>query len=195
MKSFRSAKHRLAVALGPEERADLARTLAAGVLHAAGKLDAFVVCDDEEVSAWAKSAGAEVVWTPGLGLSGAVTAGVAQLRERRHEVVVVAHADLPFAADLDKLALTGCVAIVPDLAWDGSNVVVVPSDAGFRFSYGRGSFERHRAEAGRLRLPCVEVHDRRLGVDIDLPEDLVRLKEMSAAAGGPIWPGVAGLEP
>lgn len=182
VKSFRSAKVRLAPVLSPDERAELSRELALGVLAAAGKLEPFVVCDDEEVADWARAAGAEVVWTPGLGLSGAVAAGVDELAARDFELVVVAHSDLPYAEDLDEFGLLGAVTLVPDLAEDGTNVVIVPSQAGFRFSYGRGSFDRHRAEAARLRLSCVVVHDRRLAVDVDLPEDLARWRQSKAAS-------------
>ena len=69
----------------------------------------------------------------------------------------------------------GDVTLVPDLREDGTNVAVVPAGVGFRFAYGAGSFERHRTEAARLGLPCRIVHDRRLAIDIDLPEDLALL--------------------
>ncbi len=39
------------------------------------------------------------------------------------------------------------VTLVPDRRDDGTNVVCVPTRAGFRFPYGPGSFARHRAEA------------------------------------------------
>ena len=32
----------------------------------------FVACEDEAVASWADAIGAEVLWTPGLGLNGAV---------------------------------------------------------------------------------------------------------------------------
>ena len=51
-------------------------------------------------------------------------------------------------------------------------MAVVPTGAGFCFAYGAGSFERHRSEAARLGVPCQLVYDRRLAIDIDLPEDL-----------------------
>ena len=51
-------------------------------------------------------------------------------------------------------------------------MAVVPAGAGFCFAYGAASFGRHRAEAARLGLRCRIVHDRRLAIDIDLPEDL-----------------------
>lgn len=172
VKSFANAKVRLAPALSPEERRLLARQLAEGVLAAAGSLPTFVVCDDEEVSAWAKASGVGVIWTPGLGLSGAVGAGVAELAESGYKTVLVAHADLARPDGLTTVAMDDAVVLVPDLRHDGTNVISVPAGAGFRFAYGGGSFEHHRSEARRLRLPCLVVHDRRLAADVDVPDDL-----------------------
>ena len=175
VKSFRTAKLRLATVLDPPAREALSRELASRVILAAAPLPVLVVCDDREVAAWAEARGARVAWTPGLGLSAAVMAGVAQLAGEGVELVVVAHADLPHAAGLATLGEVGDVTLVPDLREDGTNVAVVPAGVGFRFAYGAGSFERHRTEAARLGLPCRIVHDRRLAIDIDLPEDLALL--------------------
>jgi len=169
------AKLRLAPVLSPPERAELARRLADGVLAAAGELPRNVVCDDDEVAAWARSRGAGVIWTPGLGLSGAVQAGVATLARAGMDLVVVAHSDLPNAGALDTLGEPGRVTLVPDLRADGTNVAVVPAAAGFRFSYGPGSFSRHRDEAERLGLACDIVRDPRLAADIDVPADLAHI--------------------
>jgi 2-phospho-L-lactate guanylyltransferase len=182
VKSFRTAKLRLSPVLSPTERAELARRLASGVLAAGGSLPRNVVCDDAEVAAWAASAGARVIWTPGLGLSGAVKAGVAVLAAEGTDVAVVAHADLACPNGLDLIGLEAGVTLVPDLRNDGTNVAAVPAGAAFAFSYGPGSFERHRAEAARLGLPCVVVHDRGLATDVDLPEDLQRLRHAAAFA-------------
>jgi 2-phospho-L-lactate guanylyltransferase len=175
VKSFLTAKLRLAPVLSAPERAELARRLAAGVLTAAGDLPCHVVCDDEEVATWARTRGARVIWTPGLGLSGAVQAGVATLATEGIDLVVVAHSDLPNAGALDTLGAPGRVTLVPDLRGDGTNVAVVPPAAGFRFSYGQGSFERHRAEAERIGLPCDVVRDSRLAADVDIPADLAHV--------------------
>ena len=176
MKSFRAAKLRLATVLDARAREALARELASRVISAAAPLPVLVVCDDEEVATWAIEHGARVAWTPGLGLSAAVTAGVSQLAGEGVELACVAHGDLPFATGLAALGQPDRVTLVPDRRRDGTNVAVVPTAAGFRFSYGAGSFERHRAEAARIGLPCQIVYDRRLALDIDLPEDLALLR-------------------
>lgn len=172
VKAFRAAKVRLAPALTPTERAALAREMATRVVSAAGPLPVTVVCDDPEVRAWATQVGAHAHWTPGLGLDGAVEAGVAHVAAEGAERVVVAHADLPLATGLDHVVGTTGVLLVPDRRTDGTNVIALPVDCGFRFSYGPGSFVRHHAEAQRLGLEVTVLDDAVLAWDVDLPADL-----------------------
>ena len=173
VKAFDRAKVRLAPALAPRERARLARVMAEHVLVAAAPLPVAVVCDDDEVAAWARTRDARVVWAPGAGLNGAVETGVAVLGELGHERVIVAHGDLPFAGPLAWLSRSAGVTLVPDHRDDGTNVVCVPATSGFGFAYGPGSFARHSIEARRLELPLRVVREPGLGFDVDLPADLL----------------------
>jgi 2-phospho-L-lactate/phosphoenolpyruvate guanylyltransferase len=188
VKAFTSAKVRLAGALDPSERADLARRMGEVVLAAANPLPAVVVCDDDEVRAWAQRAGARVVWCPGRGLNGAVADGVAALRADGVAMAVVAHADLPLATRLDWVAEFPGVTLVPDRRLDGTNVLAVPTEAGFRFAYGAGSFARHRAEAQARGLPARIVRDDRLAWDVDLPADLAWPTVGADAGASPLDP-------
>jgi len=172
VKAFHAAKLRLAPALSPAARAVLAREMATRVVRAAGPLPVIVVCDDEAVRTWATEVGATAHWTPGLGLVGAVEAGVEAAAASGADRVVVAHADLPLATGLDHVVGTEGVVIVPDRWNDGTNVIAVPAASGFRFAYGPGSAERHQAEARRLGLPLLVVDDQVLGWDVDQPGDL-----------------------
>ena len=172
VKAFHEAKLRLAPALSPEARELLAREMAARVLEAAAPLPVTVVCDDEAVHAWAVAAGAAVHWTPGLGLDGAVAAGVGAVASAGADRVVVAHADLPMATALAHVVGTDGVVVVPDRRRDGTNVISIPTGAGFRFAYGPGSFAPHVAEAERLGLAVQVLDDQVLGWDVDLPADL-----------------------
>jgi 2-phospho-L-lactate guanylyltransferase len=89
---------------------------------------------------------------------------------------VIAHADLPFATTFDHVVGTADeVVIVPCHRNDGTPVLSVPVSAPFQFSYGDGSFARHRAEAERLGLPLRIVRDDALAFDVDVPADLERL--------------------
>src|SRR3954464_11479696 len=102
------------------------------VVTAAGDLPVSVVCDDEDVAAWAIANGAAVIWSPGVGLNGAVTDGVSQLAaagavagiRRRLAAgggieVIAPPADLPLADDLTRLAGFAGVTFVPDRHGDG----------------------------------------------------------------------------
>jgi 2-phospho-L-lactate guanylyltransferase len=152
VKAFAAGKARLAPTLDRNRRAALSRTMATRVLEAAAPLPVAVVCDDPEVAAWAVENGAMALPEPGRGLNGAVEAGVARLASLGATEVLVAHADLPMAHGLAALAGFHGVTLVPDRREDGTNVVCVPATAMFRFAYGPGSFDRHRAEARRRGL-------------------------------------------
>ena len=173
LKAFAGAKARLAPALSPVDRAALVRSMAERVLAAAGALPVAVVCEDDEVAAWARHCGASVVRTPGPGLDAAIDHGVRVLASRGFTRVVVAHADLPLADDLGPMARSRGVTLVPDRHGDGTNVASVPTGCRFRFSYGPGSCARHAAEARRLGLPLRLADEPRLAWDVDVPSDLV----------------------
>ena len=64
------------------------------------------------------------------------------------------------------------VVLVPDRRRDGTNVLSIPTGAGFTFKYGPGSFGRHRAEAARCGLAVVVLELDDLAWDVDEPGDL-----------------------
>jgi 2-phospho-L-lactate guanylyltransferase len=176
VKAFGAAKHRLAEALSPRERHDLARRLATRVVRAARGLEVFVVCDDDEVAAWAKDEGGRVLWRPAAGLNDAVTFAIREIENTGFDHAIVAHGDLPLAEDLTVAAGFDGVTLIPDRHDDGTNVLAVPVRSGFVFKYGPGSFARHLGEADRLGLAVRIVRDRSLGWDVDVPEDLSATK-------------------
>lgn len=157
--------------LGPEQRSELMRWMCSRVLAAAGGLPTHVVCDDRDVATWAESCGAGVLWSPEQGLDAAVRRGVAELARLGADSVIVSHGDLPLAHHLDRLVVDGAVTIVPDQRSDGSNVIVVPTDADFPFTYGRRSFERHVRLATSAGLPLSVCRDPLLALDVDTPTD------------------------
>ena len=186
VKAFGEAKRRLSPVLAPDDRARLTRRLAAAVVAAASPLQVAVVCDDREVAAWARGLGALVIWEPGRGLNGAVAEGVAHLRDRGIATVLVAHGDLARPGGIPALLdhhPPGGVTLVPDVRDDGTNVAVVPSGTGFRFSYGPGSFRRHLDEVARCGLAGRVVHGGDLSLDVDLPTDLGLMGCARPAAG------------
>jgi 2-phospho-L-lactate guanylyltransferase len=173
IKAFHEAKRRLDHALTAPERVELARAMADRVLDAAQPLPVAVVCDDNDVADWARHRGALVVWEPGRGLNGAVEAGVDHLRHAGVLHVTVSHADLPRASGLADVGTAPGITLVPDRYGNGTNVIALPVDTGFRFSYGPGSFARHRVEAERVGLPFRVLDLPDLAWDIDEPGDVV----------------------
>jgi 2-phospho-L-lactate guanylyltransferase len=176
VKQFQAAKGRLAGTLSPARRVELARHLATGVVRAAQGFPVAVVCDDPEVATWARDLHALVIWEPGRGLNGAVEEGVRRLAAAGVSRVAVVHGDLPFATDLRWICGFEGITLIPDRNHEGTNVIGVPADGGFAFSYGPGSFARHLAESDRLGLPRRVVHGSPLSWDVDLPADLAAVR-------------------
>lgn len=184
IRSFAHGKARLALALDDAARTALARRMATTVLAAAGAMEKLVVTDDDDVRSFALDAGARVIADAGS-LDGAAAAGRDWARDRGALRVVVAHADLPFAQDLDAFdtdAGAPVAVLVADQHGDGTPIVSVPVNAEFAFAYGPGSFARHVAAARHAGLTVREVRDSRLGFDVDDADDLAALEQAIDAA-------------
>lgn len=187
IKAFRNAKGRLAPAVSPAARADLARMMAARVLDAARPFTPFVVCDDDDVADWAGRQGADVLWTPGLGLNGAVDHASAVVAGKGFDHVVIAHGDLPLANSFEHLIVDGAVTLVPDHRLDGTNVQTRPASTELPAAYGAGSFRHHLAAAIGRGLDVRVVTDPRLARDVDTIADLADLGIVLGADG--VWAG------
>jgi 2-phospho-L-lactate guanylyltransferase len=177
IRAFALGKARLAASLDAAERAELGRRWAEQVLHATAPMPVVVVSSDPQVRTWADALGATVLDDPGT-LDGAATAGRDHLRAHGCARVVVVHADLPRARDVERLARDAArpiVALVPCHRDDGTPVLSVPTAADFHFAYGPGSFRRHAAETRRLGLGLRVVRDPDLAFDVDVPADLTAL--------------------
>ena len=109
------------------------------------------------------------------GLSEAATLGRDFFAGQGFERVIVAHGDLPFCEELSSLGFdqpAARVLLAPCHRTDGTNICSVPARAAFEFSYGPGSFARHKAEVERLGLELEVVTRDDLAFDVDTPEDL-----------------------
>jgi len=176
VKSFTVAKGRLADVLSPADREVLARQCADTVVRAAAPARAYVVCNDESISEWARAAGATVVRQTTPGLNGAVRDGWDAAVSDGADHIVIAHADLPLAASFVHVPRGGSVSVVPDRHRDGTNVMSLPAGAQFDLHYGPGSFAAHAAEAQRRGLEFVVIEDGDLALDLDTADDLDELQ-------------------
>jgi 2-phospho-L-lactate guanylyltransferase (CobY/MobA/RfbA family) len=136
-----------------------------------------VVTSDEEGSAAAAEAGAEVVSDPGGGQGPAVQAGLEGVEPGG---ILVVNADVPCVVPHDLRSLltatpAGCLGLVEAL--DGTtNALNLPSAEAFASLYGPNSADRFRAHAGSLGVEAVSVAVPNLADDVDTMEDLTRLQ-------------------
>lgn len=184
VKSFDLAKGRLADSLDADQRAVLARELAATVIAAAEPLPTYVVCDNTEVASWALSVGTGVLSITASGLNPSLTQALAAAANDGYRRAIISHADLPLARDLTWLAgpdQHADVVIVPDRHGTGTNVMSVPIGVrpGFALRYGPGSAQSHQREAERIGWTVAVQTDEDLGWDLDTPEDLAALNGRS----------------
>ncbi len=172
VKAFDSAKERLSTVLESSGRAELARTLATGVIEACSGLSVWVVCEDNLVESWARNLGVNVIRNPDAGLNEAVSYGFTSLKQKGFERVLISHGDLKQPRGLPSLFEIKGIVIVPDSKLDGTNVLVLPTDIEFTFSYGRDSYTKHLDLAERTGLPVSTVKDSKFSFDLDEPDDL-----------------------
>lgn len=188
VKSFASAKQRLASLLSADERAGLARAMLQDVLDAlvrspcvAGTL---VVTSDAEAAAIAIHAGASVVPdTPHGGLVPAVRVAAGLLASARCAGMLVVPADVPLItpADVELIALghraSPAVTLVRARSDGGTNALASSPPGALPICFGPESCDRHRvaslAEGIEPRLLSLP----RLACDIDRPEDLLHFME------------------
>ena len=178
IRSFEAGKSRLGTELDAGRRADLLRSMAENVVAAAGTMPVAVVSNAGEVRRWAAALGLAILDDPGT-LDLAAAAGLSWAGAAGFDRVVIAHADLPLATNLGPVASDGSrpvVTAVPCHRDDGTPVLSLPTYAtNFVFAYGPGSFRRHAAASRAAGLAFRVRRDRRLGRDVDAPEDLVGL--------------------
>lgn len=196
VKRFGAAKQRLAPALEPLARRELAAAMVADVLDslgAVGGLEGVVVVTGEpEAAALARNAGAECVSDPeDAGQSAAASRGVAQALERGAERVLLVPGDCP-ALDPDEIdgLLAGAppapsAVVVPDRHGTGTNGLLLAPPGVIEPGFGPGSRARH---VDRVRATGAVVRVQPLGslaFDVDTADDLAVLGAELGAHRGP----------
>ncbi len=183
------AKSRLAGALTPAERATLALSLAERTLSALGALrdsgalwQIAVVSPDPAALAWAEAHGSYPLRQASTGLNAGLALARAWAVEQGAAGLLIALGDLPLLTSDEArrfIAMTRLyervVALAPDRAGDGTNLLLARPVALAPLSYGRGSFARHRRLAQRRGIPTVEFHAPGAAFDVDTPDDLREL--------------------
>jgi 2-phospho-L-lactate guanylyltransferase len=172
-------KSRLAMALPPEARVELARWMLAKAIECASasvEVTHLIVVSAERDEV---PTSVEVLWDGGYNLNSALERARDAAFSRGARELVIVHADLPElkSADIDDLVRAGrrCdVAIAPDRMSNGTNALYLRRPQ-FQFQFGdEGSCRRHEAEALARGLRSTRVERAGLAHDVDTVEDLQR---------------------
>jgi 2-phospho-L-lactate/phosphoenolpyruvate guanylyltransferase len=183
----RGGKTRLRRALTPAVRRSLALAMFDDVLAAALATgwDVLVVTDTRALAARARNAGARAHVVAARGTRDAARHGLDRVtREGASDALVLA-ADLPLVrpADLRRVAAAGRrseVVIVPDHERVGTNALYLRPPTRIAPRFGSASLKAHRAAAGAAGRTLAIA---RLGLDVDTPNDLDRLRRSRRSAG------------
>ena len=173
VRGLERAKTRLGEALDPEERRVLVEGLLRRTIRAAietpGVRAVAVVSPEPEALAVAGDAGAVTLPQGGGGLNEGLADGRAWARELGATALLVVPADLPAigSGELERVvaaarnglagaratgpAATMLVALVPDRAGQGTNVLLLAPPGAIPFLFGPGSRAAHAASAGACR--------------------------------------------
>jgi 2-phospho-L-lactate guanylyltransferase len=183
VKPLRRGKSRLAGLLSEEQRTLLNRYLLEHTLQVLNEIPeiehTLVVSRDPAALALTRSLGGRTVLEDGAPqFNTAIKRATIVANTQGARAVLILPADLPLikSTDIKNILRRGkkepVVVIAPDRRLDGTNALLVNPAGLIEYGYGPGSFKRHSDRAleagGRLAI----IQTKRLGLDLDLPEDL-----------------------
>ncbi|MCX6054600.1 MAG: 2-phospho-L-lactate guanylyltransferase [Chloroflexi bacterium] len=189
VKPLKRGKSRLASVLNDEERTALNRSLLINTLKTVALVDrietVLVVSRDPSVLTIAREFSARTVLEDGNPeLNTALRRASVVAKAYHANEILVLPADLPLlrTEHINQLLNFGQnppeVIIAPDRRKDGTNALYInPADL-IEFSYGPGSFNIHRSNAEKAGAKVRIIKSDVLGLDLDLPEDLLLLREI-----------------
>lgn len=191
VKSLSAVKNRLAPVLPPAARRALVGAMLADLLDACAAAPVLehvvVISRDPEVQALAAHHEVDAWAEPvGDGLNGAVNWASARAVAEGARATLVITGDCPLtcAADLERVvaALPGQgVVYVPSADGTGTNAVFRRPGNRVPIAFGPGSLARHRRLARAAGWVPVIVSCPSIALDIDTPDDLLRLAEADSS--------------
>jgi 2-phospho-L-lactate guanylyltransferase len=199
MKGLAGAKMRLAPALSPGERTQLALAMLSDVIEACRACARFdivtVVSSDSEIHWHARDLGARPLAEPATlsGLNDSLTFGQRYLARRVAVAeLLIIPADLPFAqpGDIARVidALAGqSAATIVRAADGGTNALAMRPAEALPMRFGAQSCDAHIAAARDASISIAELDLPRLRFDVDGPEDLDALASGIAGAATSAW--------
>jgi 2-phospho-L-lactate guanylyltransferase len=183
VKPLRRGKSRLAGLLSEEQRTSLNRYLLEHTLTVLNEISGIehtlVVSRDPAALALTRSMGGRTVMEDGAPqFNTALKRATIVAQAQGARAVLILPADLPLVEppDLEALLSQGMtpsvVVISPDRRLDGTNGLFINPAGLIDYDYGPGSFQRHCQRSKDAGAKLVVVNSERIGLDLDLPEDL-----------------------
>jgi len=183
VKPLRRGKSRLAGLLSEEQRTCLNRYLLEHTLTILNQISGIehtlVVSRDPAALALTRSMGGRTVLEDGAPqFNTAIKRATIVAQAQGARAVLILPADLPLVepSDLEALLSQGqtapVIVIAPDRRLDGTNGLFINPAGLIEYGYGPGSFKRHCQRATEASATLVVVNSERIGLDLDLPEDL-----------------------
>jgi 2-phospho-L-lactate/phosphoenolpyruvate guanylyltransferase len=185
VKALANAKQRLGGVLPLDARRRLMLVMLRDVLETLRQVEGLgpvaVVTPDAQAAELAKGCGACVLREArAQGHSAAAVAGFAHAAAHGAARALTLPADAPLVTPAEVALLIDAagtaggarVVLAPSHDRDGTNAVLAAPPTVFPPSFGPGSFARHLAHAGAMRLDCRVVELAGLAMDVDEPRDL-----------------------
>lgn len=190
IKPLENAKSRLAPALLPSQRFELAQAMFRHVLSVTTTIQqvtgVLVVSRDTKALAIAREFGAKTLQEGAFSnLNPALLRATMVVKSWRADIVLILPADLPFIKADDiraMIQLSGerSIVIATDRSCDGTNALLICPPGGIEYEYGSGSYERHISLAEAAGLSVAVYRSDRMALDIDVPDDLRSYHEILA---------------
>ena len=190
VKPLKRAKSRLAPALRPAQRFELAQAMFRHVLSVAASAPqvagVLVISRDARALALAREFGAKTVQEGAdSNLNPALLRATMVVKSWRADAVLILPADLPLISADDLEAMIDLrdertMVIATDREEDGTNALLVSPPGAIEYQYGSGSFARHRRLAAAAGLSVAVYRSERIQLDVDVPADLRSYQEMVA---------------
>jgi 2-phospho-L-lactate guanylyltransferase len=183
VKPLRRGKSRLAGMLTEDQRTRLNRHLLEHILTTLNEIPeiehTLVVSRDPAALALTREMGGRTVLEDGAPqFNTALKRATVVAQAHGANAVLVLPADIPLVTPADVRAMlrkgqkAPVVVISPDRRRDGTNGLFVNPAGLIEYGYGPGSFQRHCERAAQAGGRLVVFESERIGLDLDLPEDL-----------------------
>lgn len=187
VKNLEDAKQRLSPLLNAEQRREIARAMLEDVVETVSQCrhlaPAALVTGDHYAIALAGEFGLEVIEDEvNPGESGAIDMATRACEARGITTTLVLPADIPLIRAEEVEAIFAAApdeGVVLAPSWDrrGSNAVLRRPASLIPLRFGNDSFEPHLEAATTTGKPCVVLTLPGISLDVDTPEDLIRVTE------------------